>query len=240
MSPVINQYICCCFLYICFSYSSKINWTCTVCRHDDRYRDSGKQIAFTIYNPSWVCLALDSPWKSDHGKLVFPGLRGSRLDPGTWNMVPLIFWGNSWFLLRASLPFANCNTNFVLICKGGSFVYLASMSLIILVMNLFQRTQYRKTEHCLFLMTVIIVTKMVVPKKIYICVHICIKYSQTIYKNKFMYEHVYIYICTNTYIHTCTHICGNWIFFLKFNDIQWSSLWCMKSLQSDDHFPHES
>lgn len=137
-----NKFSFCFSLYIYSIYSRNISWTPTICRHYDKHSDNGEQIAFTIYNVSPVCLAIGSPWESDHGKMVFLELWCSRLDPGPWNVVPLTSEVPVSLFLRSSFPLANCNT--VLICERGRFIYSASMSLIIFMMNLISKNRVQE------------------------------------------------------------------------------------------------
>ena len=144
--------------------------------------------------------------------MVFLNLWSSRLDPGTWHVVPAIPEWTADLFLRSSFPFANYNTNSVFICERGSFIYLASVNLIILMTNLISKNKVQKKQHYLFLDIVCFYT-----------------HTHIIFR-----EHIYVCMCV--YI----SMVSEYFFKVNFDDIQWSSLWCMKLLQSDDHFPHKS
>lgn len=202
MSPVINQYTFFWFLSVCFTCASNIDWASSMCRHHDRCRESGEQIASTIHSLSWVWLALGSPWESIHGKMGFLDLWTSRPDLGTWNMVPPMSEGPVGLFLGYLFPFSHCNIHSVLICERGSFIYLALMSLI-LMMNLISKNKAQKNL-TLFLMLIVI--EVSVPGNTHTYV-----YSQNIHIYMCIYE--YTYECGYIYIYV--HIYGLWIFFLK-------------------------
>ena len=163
--------------YTCFIYSSNIHGTSTR-RHCDKYKGySGEQKDFTIYNILWVWLALSSPWESDHELMVFPDLWCSKLDPGIQHAVPAIseqptglFQSLHFLLLTAILILS--------LFVKGSFIYLASMNIIILMLKFIQRIKYRQklsvSRPYLFLSLYIHIYIHNFRDHIYICIHVCI------------------------------------------------------------------
>lgn len=143
------------------------------------------------------------------------------LEPGTWclpfprNQL-LSFWGFHFLLLTIVL--------LVLNCKKGSFIYLASVSLIILMMNLISKNEVQKK------------TTLSVSDYSNNCNrHVSIK--DDLYLYPYMYEvfiiHIqYMYKCARVCIHT--HIWSVNIFF-------WSKLWwhAMKQFMMYEIVPHK-
>ena len=197
-----NKFSFCLSLYIYSIYSRNISWTPTICRHYDKHSDNGEQTAFTIYNVSPVCLAIGSPWESDHGKMVFLELWCSRLDPGPWNVVPLTSEEPVSLFLRSSFPLANCNTNCLNLWKRKFHLFSINEAYYFHDESYFKESSTGKTWHYLFLIIVVLVTEVSVPRTI----SICTMYVWSIHR---------AYLCVSNHVHTHTHTYSFWIFFLK-------------------------
>lgn len=147
-------------------------------------------------------LALNCPWEPDHRKMVFLDLWSSGLDPGTWYVAPAISKQSAGLFWSISFPFTNCDKNSVFICERGRlFVcFFASMSFIILMMNL--------------------ISKKKVQKKMFpynVSLHIYIYMSDIIYT--IFRDHKDICIFTYICMYMCISMVSEYFFTVNFDDI---------------------